>query len=103
MNNTQAIPFPVPLTKQFATMTSGARTLHMRPGETKEFTVKFTAPQGVDPKTFPVFSGNVLIESDIEVLAVSYLGVAAAMRDMQVLDTSSTCKCSKISNGDVGS
>ncbi|KAG8885080.1 hypothetical protein FRB97_002245 [Tulasnella sp. 331] len=88
MKDAQPITFPVPLVAQYASMTSGARTLHIAPGQTKEFTVKFTAPQGLNAASFPVFSGNVLIESTTEILSVSYLGVAAEMKSMAVLDTS---------------
>lgn len=70
----------------YASMSTNDRTLVIAPGQTKQFTVTFTPPQGLDPASFPVYSGNVLIESATEALSVSYLGVAASMKDMQVLD-----------------
>ncbi|KAG8907957.1 hypothetical protein FRB99_001465 [Tulasnella sp. 403] len=51
-------------------------------------TVTFTRPAGLDPATFPVYSGQIRIDSGQESLGVSYLGLAANMRDMQVIDTS---------------
>lgn len=74
-------------------MTQGAQTLRIHPGETKEFVVKFTAPQGLDASQFPVYSGHVVIQSAIERLSVSYLGVAANMKDMQIFDHTTKCEC----------
>ncbi|QRW10358.1 pyrolysin [Ceratobasidium sp. AG-Ba] len=47
----------------------------------------FTAPAGLDAKTFPVYSGFIQAKGDDgSVLHSSYLGVAASLKDMQVID-----------------
>ncbi|KAG8967619.1 hypothetical protein FRC03_009648 [Tulasnella sp. 419] len=80
------IPAPLPLSTNYATMTSSHQTIRVAPGSTSQFVVKFTPPQGVDPKAFPVYSGHVKITSKKESLVVSYLGVAASVKDLKIID-----------------
>ena len=49
-----------------------------------------TPPTGVDPSILPVFSGFVQVESPTETFHVTYLGVAAALKNAQVVDTTDT-------------
>jgi len=91
--NNEAIPAPVPLSKDYAKVTFSASTLTVAPGSIGSFIATVTPPPGLDPATFPVYTGFVKVTSADEELSVSYLGVAATMKNMKILDTSSYCKC----------
>ncbi|KAL0072267.1 hypothetical protein AAF712_000029 [Marasmius tenuissimus] len=83
---------PVPLTNAFVTVALSDSPFTLSPGENKTITAVFTPPQG-DPTTFPVFSGFIQIaSSDTEELLVhvSYLGLAAALKDKRVIDDTDT-------------
>ena len=60
------------------------------PGQTQEITVYITPPTGVDPSILPVLSGFVQVESPTKTFHVTYLGVAAALKNAQVVDTTDT-------------
>ncbi|KAG9012621.1 hypothetical protein FRB90_006564 [Tulasnella sp. 427] len=49
-------------------------------------TVTFTPPSGLDPSTFPVYSGQIQISNGKETVSSSYMGLAANMKDMPVID-----------------
>ncbi|KAG8903005.1 hypothetical protein FRB99_003838 [Tulasnella sp. 403] len=90
IKDSQAIPAPVPLTKNTASVKVTSTTLKVKPGQSASFSAIIEPPQGVDAKAFPVYSGFIKIASDAEDVHVSYLGVAASMKNMQVIDTSAT-------------
>lgn len=50
-------------------------------------TVSIVPPRGVDPAALPVFSGFIQIANENEQFHVTYLGLAAALRDAAILDT----------------
>lgn len=50
-------------------------------------TAIITPPRGVDPAVLPVFSGFIQLANGNERLHVTYLGVAAALRNAAVVDT----------------
>ena len=77
---------PVPLTKQYAHVSLSHSFALLFPGESKTITAEITAPKGVDASTFPVYSGFIEIDSLHETLHVTYLGLAAGLKDKQVLD-----------------
>lgn len=58
----------------------------MHPGQTQQITAHITPPTGLDPTTFPVFSGFIEIANAQESYQVSYLGLAGSLRDVQVVD-----------------
>ncbi|EEB96633.1 hypothetical protein MPER_04203 [Moniliophthora perniciosa FA553] len=82
---------PVPLTDSFASVELSSDSFSLAPGESRDVTVHFTAPQA-DASTFPVYSGFIQIssvpenDSLAEVLHVSYMGLAASLKDKTVLD-----------------
>ena len=49
--------------------------------------VSISPPKGLDSSTYPVFSGFITISNGAESYHVTYLGIAASLRDKQVLDT----------------
>ncbi|KAF8634300.1 hypothetical protein AX17_004252 [Amanita inopinata Kibby_2008] len=77
---------PVPLNTAFATVEISRETITVGPGETTVVIATIFPPEHVDPATFPVFSGFIQIESGNEALHVTYLGLAAALKDKQVVD-----------------
>lgn len=58
----------------------------MHPGQTQQITAHITPPTGLDPTTFPVFSGFIEIANAQESYQVSYLGLAGSLKDVQVVD-----------------
>ncbi len=92
IQNNEAIPYPVPLSKASASVSFSTATLKLAPGAIGAFSVTINPPTGLDAKTFPVYSGMIRITSAADDMQVSYLGVAAALKDMQVIDTSSDCE-----------
>lgn len=78
---------PVTLVSNAATVNIIPSTLKVAAGWTLPIMVTVKAPTGVDAKTFPVFSGFIQATgSDGSTLQTSYLGVAAALKDMKILD-----------------
>lgn len=84
-----ASPGPVPLTTQFANVRLSRTSVLIQPFQTASVTATITPPTGIDPSTFPVFSGFIQIESPTETLHVTYLGVANALKNKQVTDNTS--------------
>lgn len=56
------------------------------PGQTAEVVVTINPPTGVNASSLPIFSGFIQISSKTENLHVSYLGLAGALKDQQVVD-----------------
>ncbi|KAG7086750.1 hypothetical protein E1B28_002682 [Marasmius oreades] len=78
---------PVPLSNNFAKVALSDTTFMLRPGQSKTVTATFTPPPNVDSTTFPVFSGYIQISVRGEPpLHVSYIGLAASLKDKQVVD-----------------
>ncbi|GJE92713.1 subtilisin-like protease [Phanerochaete sordida] len=77
---------PVPLSTNFASIKFSETSLTVHPGQTQQITAHITAPTGVDPSLLPVFSGFIQVESATETFHVTYLGVASALKDAQVVD-----------------
>ncbi|KAF9264125.1 subtilisin-like protease [Marasmius fiardii PR-910] len=77
---------PVPLSSDFAKVSLSDTAFTLRPGESKTVTATFTPPSG-DSTTFPVFSGYIQVSVRGEPpLHVSYIGLAASLKDKQVVD-----------------
>lgn len=93
MNLTQGDIFaadgPVPLTSQSATVKFSQSSVLAIPFIPVKVTVSITPPKGVDASTFPVYSGFIQLQSGSEQYQVTYLGVAAALKDKQILDNTS--------------
>ncbi|TFK50631.1 subtilisin-like protease [Heliocybe sulcata] len=78
---------PVPLTTDYAQVTFGLTKITVLPGAIVPVPVWFKAPQGVDASTYPVYGGFIQVEAPGETLKVTYLGVAASLKDKAVVDT----------------
>lgn len=92
MKDKEAIPSPVPLNKTAATLTCSPSTIKVPPNGKIPVVVTIKPPTSLDAKSFPVYSGFIRIASDTDDMKVSYLGVAASLKDMQVIDSGTTCK-----------
>ncbi|KAI0363362.1 subtilisin-like protease [Pilatotrama ljubarskyi] len=77
---------PVPLSTNFATVKFSETSFTVHPGQTQEITAHITPPTGLDPTTFPVFSGFIELANAEESFQVTYLGLAGALKDVQVVD-----------------
>lgn len=77
---------PVPLTNDYASVTFSQSRVLVAPGATAIVVAYFKAPKA-DASTYPVFSGFITISSDTETLRVSYLGLAASLKQKAILDT----------------
>ncbi|QRV96028.1 pyrolysin [Ceratobasidium sp. AG-Ba] len=87
LNGTVNILGPVPQINAAASVTIKPSSIIVQPGQSGNISLAFTAPAGLDATAFPVYSGFIQAKGDDgSVLHSSYLGVAAALRDMQVLD-----------------
>ncbi|KAF8070083.1 pyrolysin [Lyophyllum atratum] len=76
---------PVPLTSAAASVWFSQKSFTVGPGETHTVTASFTLPKG-DASSFPVFSGFIEITSGSESHHVTYIGLAASLKDKQVVD-----------------
>ncbi|PVF93857.1 subtilisin-like protein [Serendipita vermifera] len=80
--------YPVPLTADAASV-SMPQSITIRAGETRSFEVNILPPD-IDPSTIPVYSGYIEVASQSgEVLTITYLGIASALRDATILDNTS--------------
>ncbi|CAE6379782.1 unnamed protein product [Rhizoctonia solani] len=83
----EANPGPVPLVNNAATITFVADIVIVPAGATVPVYLTVEAPTGLDPATFPVYSGYIKATgSDHTVLQSTYLGVAARLKDAKALD-----------------
>lgn len=69
-----------------ATVTLKPSQFTLRPGKQRTITATFTAPQNLDASRYPVYSGFIQVSGPGENYHVSYLGLAASLKDKQVVD-----------------
>ncbi|WVQ82219.1 hypothetical protein IAT38_004347 [Cryptococcus sp. DSM 104549] len=77
---------PVPQVSNAASVKFWPSQLTLWPGQTAVVTLQFTAPKGLDAQTFPIYSGFIQIAGGANTVQVPYLGVAAKMRNMPIID-----------------
>ncbi len=77
---------PVPLAPAPATVDIVPSTFTVQPGASQKVAVSITPPTGADASRFPIYSGFVEVTSGSESHHVTYLGLAASLRDHQILD-----------------
>ena len=82
---------PLPIASNTASVSFRTTTTTIRSGRTEQVKVTFTAPSGLDPTTYPIYSGFIVVTgSNGEVLSIPYQGVASKMKDMKIIDNSNT-------------
>ncbi|KAF9547696.1 subtilisin-like protease [Agrocybe pediades] len=79
---------PVPLSSTAASVTIIPNTLILLPGQSQTVLTTFKPPTGLDPSTFPVFSGFIQIAGPTaaDTAHVSYLGLQGSLKNKQVID-----------------
>ena len=77
---------PVPQVANAASVTFSQSSVTLSPGLSGSVIIEFTPPTGLDAQTFPIYSGFIQISGDQTVSQIPYLGVAAKMKDMPILD-----------------
>ncbi|KAG8953400.1 hypothetical protein FRC04_002242 [Tulasnella sp. 424] len=82
----QAITYPVPLDKHYATVTVNPSWLSVQSGKSASVAVIFHPPKGVDQTKLPVYSGFLNVASAEDSVHVAYMGVVGAMRGMKIWD-----------------
>ncbi|PFH46516.1 hypothetical protein AMATHDRAFT_7712 [Amanita thiersii Skay4041] len=81
---------PVPLTPHSASIILSEETFTLPAGAIKTVVATISPPMGVDHDTFPVYSGFIMIKSDTESLHVTYMGLAASLKNKHVVDDGKT-------------
>ncbi|KAJ7077272.1 subtilisin-like protease [Mycena belliarum] len=77
---------PVPLSTDYASVSFNQNKFTLFPGQTHTVVATIKPPTGADPKTFPVYSGFIYATSGAERVHATYLGLAASLKDKQVVD-----------------
>jgi len=85
------IASPLPTVPNSASVSFTSTKLTVRPWMSKGFVATINPPTGVNATAFPIYSGFIAISSSLgETFSLPYLGVAAKLKDMTILDTGAT-------------
>ncbi|KZV90011.1 subtilisin-like protease [Exidia glandulosa HHB12029] len=80
--------YPVPLTADKVTVHLSAQAVTLEAGKSATVQVGFTPPKDIAKEQLPVLSGFIQIVGGGETLHVSYLGLAASLKEAAVIDGS---------------
>ncbi|CCO36026.1 Minor extracellular protease vpr [Rhizoctonia solani AG-1 IB] len=87
INGIEAIPGPVPLTNNAASVSIDPSTIIVQPGSSLPVLVTIKPPTAVDAKAFPIYSGYITATgSDNSTLRSTYMGLAAEIKSAQIID-----------------
>jgi hypothetical protein len=86
-NYTNNLPLPYVNNGAQVRASSSDSSFRLRPGRSRRIELTFTAPQGLDPKTLPIYSGFIEVKNEAETLNVPYLGVARRMKENPIFDS----------------
>jgi hypothetical protein len=86
--NNQSNDQPVPQVSNAASVSFYPSSFTLKKGDKQIVIMNFKAPTGLDPKQFPIYSGWIQVIGGSTPVQVPYLGVAAKMKEMAVLDSS---------------
>lgn len=86
-NSIQPAPYPLRLTADFAGVSLSSDSFTLDSGQHQVVTATFTAPKFTD-HSIPVYSGWIEVagQENGEVLSVTYLGIAANLKESKVID-----------------
>lgn len=84
----QSYNSPIPQLPNAATVRFSPPTVNLGAGRSQRVKVTFSQPQGLNAAQFPIYSGFIQIAGGAQTVQVPYLGVAAAMKNLPILDTS---------------
>jgi hypothetical protein len=76
------------LSTDYASVSFNASKFTLFPGQSHEVVATIKPPKGVDAKTLPMYSGFIHVTSGSESVHATYLGLAASLKDKQVIDNS---------------
>ncbi|KZT61997.1 subtilisin-like protein [Calocera cornea HHB12733] len=86
-NMSVAHNYPMPLVQMAADVSISQVSFTLEPGTGTNISLTFTAPAGLDPASYPVFSGFIVVNgSSGESLHSSYMGVVGSISDIKMLD-----------------
>ncbi|KAJ7680663.1 subtilisin-like protease [Mycena polygramma] len=77
---------PVPLSTEYASVSFNKGKFTLLPGQSHEVVATITPPKGVDASILPTYSGFIHVTSGAESVHATYLGLAASLKDKQVVD-----------------
>ncbi|KAF7376447.1 Subtilisin-like protease [Mycena sanguinolenta] len=77
---------PLALATDIASVSFNTGKFTLLPGQSHNVVATITPPKGVDPTTFPVYSGFIFVTSGNETVHATYLGVAASLKNAQTVD-----------------
>ncbi|KAF9467399.1 pyrolysin [Collybia nuda] len=80
---------PVPLSQDAASIVFSQNTFTVDPGQSQTITASFVLPK-VEVSAYPIFSGFIQVSSGTEKLHVSYLGLAASLKNKHIIDNTDT-------------
>ena len=80
---------PVPQVSNAAQVWFSQTSLTLGAGQTTYVLLSFTPPTGLDAAQFPIYSGFIQVTGGASTVSVPYLGVAAKLKNMPVLDPTS--------------
>lgn len=86
-NSIEPDPYPLRLTADFASVSFSSDSFTLDPGRQQVVTATFTAPKFTN-HSIPVYSGWIEVagQETGEVLSVTYLGIAANLKESKVID-----------------
>ena len=84
----QSYNSPIPQSPNAAGVRFAPPTLNLAAGRSQRVKVTFSQPAGLNAAQFPIYSGFIQVAGGAQTVQVPYLGVAAAMKNLPILDTS---------------
>jgi hypothetical protein len=84
----QSYDSPIPQLVNAAGVQFAPPSVNLAAGKSQRVKVTFSQPAGLNAAQFPIYSGFIQIEGGAQTVQVPYLGVAAAMKNLPILDTS---------------
>jgi hypothetical protein len=87
-NSNQSYNSPIPQQANAAGVRFSPPTFNLGGGRSKTVKITFSQPGGLNAAQFPIYSGFIQIAGGAQTVQVPYLGVAATMKDLPIVDAS---------------
>jgi hypothetical protein len=84
----QSYESPIPQVANAAGVQFSKTTFSLNGGRSTQIRVVFSQPGGLNAAQFPIYSGFIQIAGGAQTVQVPYLGVAAAMKNLPIVDSS---------------
>jgi hypothetical protein len=79
---------PIPQLGAQASVSFSASSVTVPSKDSAVITASFTPPIGLDPATYPVYSGWITVVSDKDSLKIPYIGTTGVLGDKETIDPS---------------